>query len=646
MMIKNLLRLAGVAGLLLTQSPAAPYTAQQIQQLAEETARDIMQSVNAAFDLKSIHAIMDAEWTGGTFDPASILSTGAVQKPYKIVHLEPKGWVIVATDDRVKPIIGYSMESTIGDTLPPAMEAYLSWASETISSYIATADEVPYAKKMGDEKSVSTAGAAGSSVQVGPLLKDGDQPIQWGQGYYFNRYTPADKKAYGSLKGHVPVGCGATAMGQIMRFWKWPKKRNPIPGYTDNRYGKLKASDKLTYDWTKMPAAPKAVSDEISRLLFDAGLAQKMGYSPSGSWSSLDGVRDAFRDYFKYSSDVVMAFKSDYKSDRWATMIQSDLDNHRPVFYRGADRHNNNGHFFVLDGYKKANNRTEYHVNWGWHPGAGGADGWFALDSLTPEGQGNFTGYQMALFRVHPDRNDVEEEPAGSDLAIASASVSKRTITQGGTVVLQASIKNQGASESAASTVHYYLSTNRAIDVDDAELGTGAVNALAPDAIQAVRKTVKIDRNSGTYYLGVCVDTVADETNTNNQCSKGIKLTVKAKVTPKPDPKPDPEPEPEPKPKPDPEPKPKPDPVVKPKPKPEPVVEPAPEPEPVVTPEPEPVVDPEPVVAPETQPDTEETDETEPVLFDILEFGFDWDMDQWFQDWFGETDFGLDQWFK
>jgi hypothetical protein len=430
-------------------------------------------------------------------------------------------------------------------------------------------------------------------------------------------------------------------MGQIMRYWKWPEKRKAIPGYQDERYGQVEASKKLTYDWTKMPAAPSAVSDEISRLLFDAGLAQKMGYSPSGSWSSLDAVRDAFRDYFEYSRDVVMRFKSDYDSDDWASMIQADLGNDRPVFYRGADRNNNNGHFFVLDGYKKSNNETQYHVNWGWHPDGSGVDGWFALDALIPEGQSNFTGYQMALFNVHPNQ-DNPDEVEGSDLMIQSVSTNKPSIERGERVLLQVRIKNQGKSESPDSVAHWYLSADSTIDAEDTELGTKAVAALAPGATKFLRKSLQINQKDGVYYLGVCMDAVADETDTTNQCSKGVKLTVAAKPDVKPEPEPKPEPKPDVKPEPKPEPKPVIEPKPEPKPEPEPVIEPKPEPKPEPVVEPIPEFKPEPVVAPESQPDmdTEEIDENK-IFFDILGFDFDWDIDQWFHSWFDDADFGF-----
>jgi hypothetical protein len=673
-MKKTVFRTIGLAGLLFMQSHAVPYTAERMAQLAEQTARQMMQHAGIP---ARIHAIMDRFSMQGAYNLHGLDDVTEADKPYRIIRLEPKGWVIVATDDRVKPIIGYSMNSTIDETLPPAMEGYLAWASDTISSYLENGEEIPYAKKAGDQNHGSMSGGAEMASQVGPLLHDGSEPIQWGQGYYFNRYTPEDRNARGSLKGHVPVGCGATAMGQIMRYWKWPKKRKPIPGYNDKTYGSLSASKKLTYDWDKMPAAPSAVSTEISHLLFDAGLAQKMGYSARGSWSSLDGVRDAFRDYFNYSDEVSMRFRSDYNAAQWASMIQEDLSKKRPVFYRGADHHNNNGHFFVIDGLKKKSGGTEYHINWGWHPDGSGADGWFALDALTPEGGANFTGYQMALVHVFPSRGEVE---TAADLTAVSASVNSVTITEGQSVTFRAIVKNQGDGDADKTTVTYYLSLDETMDSEDIQVAKGSIPALGAGEKKVIRKTMVLDRSKGAYYLGACVATVDGERDTANQCTNGVRLNIVAKPHKKPKTDPVKKPEPkqkkivkekpkkeekkpehkkqpphqkvETKPVVDDKPikieRPEQDPIVAPKPTPQvkkkehkhPVVKPTPEVEqpqehekPFVEPTPEPIV--------QTRP--EETVESDPLSFEMpdLDKLFDFDFKKWFKDF----DFGLDAWF-
>ena len=50
---------------------------------------------------------------------------------YKILELEPKGWVIVSLDDVIRPIVGYG-DSKIDSNLPPAMLEYLSGIEKTI----------------------------------------------------------------------------------------------------------------------------------------------------------------------------------------------------------------------------------------------------------------------------------------------------------------------------------------------------------------------------------------------------------------------------------------------------------------------------------------------------------------------------------
>ena len=114
----------------------------------------------------------------------------------------------------------------------------------------------------------------------------------------------------------------------------------------------------------------------------------------------------------------------------------------------------------------------------------------------------------------------------GPDLIVASASVSDNTLTPAQSFTLNATVRNQGTAPAAATTVHYYQSPDATITADDAQLGTEPVNGLSADHTTAVSADLTAPSSAGTYYYGACVQSVRGESNTDNNCSTGVQVTV------------------------------------------------------------------------------------------------------------------------
>ena len=74
--------------------------------------------------------------------------------------------------------------------------------------------------------------------------------------------------------------------------------------------------------------------------------------------------------------------------------------------------------------------------------------------------------------------------------------------------------------------MHYYLSTDATITTSDTGLGTAAVAGIA--ASGSVSESVELTAPStpGTYYYGACVDAVAGESDTTNNCSSAVEVNV------------------------------------------------------------------------------------------------------------------------
>ena len=114
----------------------------------------------------------------------------------------------------------------------------------------------------------------------------------------------------------------------------------------------------------------------------------------------------------------------------------------------------------------------------------------------------------------------------GPDLIVASASVSDNTLTLAQSFTLNATVRNQGTAAAAATTVHYYQSPDATITADDESVGTGPVSGLSADNTSAVSIDLTAPSSAGTYYYGACVQSVDGESNTDNNCSPGVQVTV------------------------------------------------------------------------------------------------------------------------
>ena len=112
------------------------------------------------------------------------------------------------------------------------------------------------------------------------------------------------------------------------------------------------------------------------------------------------------------------------------------------------------------------------------------------------------------------------------DLVIESVQVEPATVTPGQEFQLHATLRNQGTGTSAATTVRYYRSTDNIISANDTQLGTGRRSPLAPNASIRRFLNVTAPTTPGTYYYGVCVDSVTNESNTANNCSAAVSITV------------------------------------------------------------------------------------------------------------------------
>ena len=115
-----------------------------------------------------------------------------------------------------------------------------------------------------------------------------------------------------------------------------------------------------------------------------------------------------------------------------------------------------------------------------------------------------------------------------ADLVVGSPSVTDSSPETGESFTLSATVSNAGGGASAATTLRYYRSTDATISSADTQVGTDALWTLAASGTSAESISLTAPNSAGTYYYGACVDAVAGESSTTNNCSSSVQVTVSA----------------------------------------------------------------------------------------------------------------------
>ena len=100
----------------------------------------------------------------------------------------------------------------------------------------------------------------------------------------------------------------------------------------------------------------------------------------------------------------------------------------------------------------------------------------------------------------------------------------------GAAFTLQARVINQGGAESGITTLHYYRSTDATISTSDTKAGTVSVSSIAAAGVSTQSIQLTAPSDGGDYYYGACVDAVSGESDTANNCSGALSVSVEALI--------------------------------------------------------------------------------------------------------------------
>jgi len=293
-----------------------------------------------------------------------------------------EGFVVMAADDCVQPILGYSLTGKfVTEGMPENVSSWLQGYSDEIQFAIenrikASSETAQRWKDLSEGK----PNAAKTTVEVAPLVQ-----TLWDQDSPFN----------GSCPTGTVTGCVATAMAQIMKYWDYPTRGIGSHSYQYSNYGTISADFGATdYDWAQITNTYSNTSTleqqtAVSTLMYHCGVSVEMQYGPESA-SNTKRSSIAMNTYFNYNTSYLL--KKDYSETKWSDTLKYELNQGRPILYSGSG---NGSHAFVCDGY---NSNGEFHFNWGWR---GKSNGYFAINSLTP-GSFDFSTKQYGVIGIHP----------------------------------------------------------------------------------------------------------------------------------------------------------------------------------------------------------------------------------------------------
>ena len=387
-------------GISLQASPVSP-------EKALDVARKIFeaQKVTKA-DSQTIRIVWDGE-----FDSAPA-NRDAVQPAFYVVARDGGGWVMVAGDDNVRPVLGIS---TDGRFETDGMPDNVRWWMETIKQSVRSAKTQTLEAKEQWGKYIDTR-ADNASIEGVPTNTVDRFTPEWDQGnndeYLFQRPVYNSKcPKIGSV--YTLTGCVATALGEVLTYQSGQtgvsvptKGTGSVGGYepifsgdvapaaydlgTEYLWSELRT---LT-DWSAIRAAisdgKEYLLDNLAQLLADLGAAMHASYNTDGTSASASPYYMA--EHFGFNKAAYYDEAANYPLNKWIGKLKDEIDR-RPVVFSANS--STSGHAFVLDGYGTYQEGTVFHVNFGW---SGIDNGYYYVDNLDAGGGHNYLYNCDAIF--------------------------------------------------------------------------------------------------------------------------------------------------------------------------------------------------------------------------------------------------------
>ena len=274
---------------------------------------------------------------------------------YVLSYPKSNCFVIVSGDERMSPVLAYSNEHAFDfEEMAPQTKAFLE-------AYALQAEALQSGAPC--KLDFRRAQEAVTPQKVDQLIK-----TTWSQRTPYNNRCPFIRSQ------RALTGCVATAIGQLMNYYQYPKVGIGNISYTTDTE-KLEVSADLStfyFSWENMLDTyvngyyDIEQADAVSHLLFAVGVSVHMDYGLRASGSNLSDAAGALINNFKYDKDIIDVQFGRMTTPMLHQFIMRELIAGRPIPC-GGNNVNNEGHAFIIDGMTPdGDDYPFYHFNWGW----------------------------------------------------------------------------------------------------------------------------------------------------------------------------------------------------------------------------------------------------------------------------------------
>ena len=338
---------------------------------------------------------------------------GKVDPALYVIERSGGGFVILAADDEVTPVLAISEHNSFGSGNIPSNVA---WWLERMKLYVRSeSSRTSSARAHWAELETRTraSGPLGSVTGKFEILTP-----EWDQGnsdyYYFgkNIFNAKCPKYNGQ---YTITGCTAVALAEVLTALSgiYPddmpsKGTGTVGGYSVPSGCVAPEQYELDteYDWaglrtltdiTAVKNAAPALQENLAQLLADCGAAVEAQYAVNATAAPLYTI--PLIKHFYISPNALDAREEDYTSRDWSIMLKEEISKH-PIVYSGSSSDLTSGHAFVMDGYGSYKGNDVFRINFGW---GGRYNGYYLLTSITPKDDRDYSYYGYAMIGFVPD---------------------------------------------------------------------------------------------------------------------------------------------------------------------------------------------------------------------------------------------------
>jgi hypothetical protein len=329
-------------------------------------------------------------------EPIVVWCEGRSAVLYYRFDLKPQGYVVVAGDYGLPPVIAYSLTGAFGsetDTTNPLANMLRQDLRHRLQNLPALPEPIRQQRHAAWVEYLD-ADAADRLFQQWPppgtTSTGGWLETTWHQNAPYSDLCPMDL-----VNGSRSVaGCPAVAMAQILNYreringTRFDDGDDYYHAYGGNSF--WIDNDYVTYDFPSFPelnayldtlvghyqSATPLTDQDKAALTFACGTAATQVYNAAGSGTF--GVDQAFDAYIRFGCDTIELL--DESDTDLYSRLSRNMKNADPAHLAVVNPTWTSGHNLVVDGY---NTDGFYHLNFGW---GGPYDGWYLLPDDMPYG--------------------------------------------------------------------------------------------------------------------------------------------------------------------------------------------------------------------------------------------------------------------